>query len=578
MKIERFQIITIAVALATAIIPFIGQARGNYPDPSNSRKADYMYMEALRQKALENYTGYFTLLQRAYALDTSQTFLANDLAFLYLADGNVEEGMRLFQRHFDAAPADYYSTMTYAQMAERLGYDDAALKGWATLDSLYPNRPEIVMRHADALARGGDSTDIRRAVTMLDNLELAIGKNINVATQKSANLYSLGDTAALMAEVNDVISYAPESSSSYMFAARVFNALNMNDSARVYIDRACDLDDDSGVALAYRAAYLKQHGDSVGYDRDVFYVLANTDLDIERKSELLGDYVKTLYEDTAQRPRITQMFELMLSRNPHNTELRDMYGAYLTLIDSYNEAAEQFTIAQDLDPDNLWRALNVCSNYADAQRYDDVIRVTSDFISRFPEEPYLHSYRAAAFNMKEQYDSARVEFEHAIDIVKDNNPQLHSSFTSSIGDVLYAKGDTLGAYAMYDKALDIYSENALALNNYAYFLALSGEDLDRAESMSSRAVTLNPGSATTLDTYAWVLFLKKDYAKARDYIDRAMAAGDSDEAEIYSHAGDIYFFNGEIDKAVDFWKHALQLDPDDSLLARKVAHGTYFYK
>jgi hypothetical protein len=35
---------------------------------------------------------------------------------------------------------------------------------------------------------------------------------------------------------------------------------------------------------------------------------------------------------------------------------------------------------------------------------------------------------------------------------------------------------------------------------------------------------------------------------------------------------------GEPDKALDFWKEALALKPDDDLLARKVKHKTYFYK
>ncbi|MDE7375980.1 MAG: tetratricopeptide repeat protein, partial [Muribaculaceae bacterium] len=48
-------------------------------------------------------------------------------------------------------------------------------------------------------------------------------------------------------------------------------------------------------------------------------------------------------------------------------------------------------------------------------------------------------------------------------------------------------------------------------------------------------------------------------------------------ADVLEHAGDIYFMDGAPDKALEFWKRALALDPDNDCLARKVKHKTYFY-
>ena len=47
---------------------------------------------------------------------------------------------------------------------------------------------------------------------------------------------------------------------------------------------------------------------------------------------------------------------------------------------------------------------------------------------------------------------------------------------------------------------------------------------------------------------------------------------------MYEHAGDIYYMSGSPDEAVDFWKKALELDPGNDLLARKVKHRAYLYK
>ena len=56
----------------------------------------------------------------------------------------------------------------------------------------------------------------------------------------------------------------------------------------------------------------------------------------------------------------------------------------------------------------------------------------------------------------------------------------------------------------YDKALENNPKNYGALNNYSYYLALLGRDLDKAERMSGEVIKANPENATYLDTYAWV--------------------------------------------------------------------------
>ena len=116
------------------------------------------------------------------------------------------------------------------------------------------------------------------------------------------------------------------------------------------------------------------------------------------------------------------------------------------------------------------------------------------------------------------------------------------------------------------------------MNNCAYYLACEGKDLDKALSMIETAIAAEPENDTALDTYAWVLFKRKDYAKAREIIDRTLSLMNEPGEEVLEHAGDIYFMDGEPDKALEFWKRALKLNPDNALLAKKVRHKTYFFK
>lgn len=96
--------------------------------------------------------------------------------------------------------------------------------------------------------------------------------------------------------------------------------------------------------------------------------------------------------------------------------------------------------------------------------------------------------------------------------------------------------------------------------------------------MSARTIKEKPDDATSLDTYAWIMFKKKNYVEALAYIEKAMANSEDLSEELCHHAGDIYFMNGEPKKAVEYWEKALKYNPDNELLKRKVHHKTYFYE
>jgi Tfp pilus assembly protein PilF len=114
------------------------------------------------------------------------------------------------------------------------------------------------------------------------------------------------------------------------------------------------------------------------------------------------------------------------------------------------------------------------------------------------------------------------------------------------------------------------------LNNYAYYLSLEQTDLDKAEEMSYRTIKAEPNNATYLDTYAWILFIKGNYAEARIYIDEAMKAEEGNQSDVVvEHCGDIYYMNGEHEKAIEYWQKALELGNESEVLKKKIKLKQY---
>ncbi|MFM1930864.1 MAG: hypothetical protein RL226_167, partial [Bacteroidota bacterium] len=112
------------------------------------------------------------------------------------------------------------------------------------------------------------------------------------------------------------------------------------------------------------------------------------------------------------------------------------------------------------------------------------------------------------------------------------------------------------------------------LNNYAYYLALRGDKLNRAEELSKKSLEMKPESASFQDTYGWILFRLGRYDEARQFIERAISTGGSD-AVVLEHLGDVYFHLGDIDNALRLWNDALKSGSNERL-SRKIADRKYY--
>ncbi len=125
-------------------------------------------------------------------------------------------------------------------------------------------------------------------------------------------------------------------------------------------------------------------------------------------------------------------------------------------------------------------------------------------------------------------------------------------------------------YDAYEHSLRYNAENALVLNNYAYFLSLAGERLDEALRMAELAVRLSGSNPTYLDTQAWVLYRSGRYAEAKKIMQQAIALDGRESAELLVHYGDILLALDEKFLAETFWRKALEKGYDADQIERRI--------
>lgn len=112
------------------------------------------------------------------------------------------------------------------------------------------------------------------------------------------------------------------------------------------------------------------------------------------------------------------------------------------------------------------------------------------------------------------------------------------------------------AFPIYEKLVASNPERADYHNNYGYFLADAGVELEKAKALIGRALELQPETPAYLDSYGWVHYRLGDLEQAERYVREALRF-EPENAEKLEHLGDIYRRLGKEDVAREYWSQAM---------------------
>jgi Flp pilus assembly protein TadD len=120
--------------------------------------------------------------------------------------------------------------------------------------------------------------------------------------------------------------------------------------------------------------------------------------------------------------------------------------------------------------------------------------------------------------------------------------------------------DHVNARARYHEVLRLESDNAIALNNLAYSLAVHDKSPKEGVPFARRAYVLFPRDPRVVDTLAWIEHLSGNSAEAARLL-RNMVQRDVGLAEVHLHAAIVFAATGDLREAERQLNTALKRDP-----------------
>jgi tetratricopeptide (TPR) repeat protein len=500
----------------------------------NAQEGASHYMLASALIKMERYDDAITSSKKAYDINKENVFYAQQLAELY---------------------------------AKRRKYSEAA----QIYESLLSKSPENIQYGIELAAVYVFNDQFDKAIDTYNILEKSLGVTEEITHQKQQLYLRQNNLDKALNEGKKLIAAEPGEVSYRVELAEMLIANDRIVEAVVPLEEALKINPDEAQAHVLLADIYRRNGDVQKCNQELRLVFANPNLDADPKIRVLSGYL-TMLKTEAEFSEAISLAKQLSETHPNESRTNVIYADLLMRLDKKAEARDMYSKAARIDGSvfQVWGAILQLDG--DLNQVDSMLVHSEKALEVFPNQGMLWYSNGTAHLMKKNYKEASSSLEESRKLIKDK-PELIPIINAQLGDAYNGLGDHQKSDEAYELSLKENPDNDYVLNNYSYYLSLRKEKLDLALKMSEKLVLKNQSNPTYLDTYAWVLYIRKDYKKAKEFLEKAMVDSSGVSGTIVEHYGDVLFKLGERDNAVAQWKKAKRMGETTELLDKKIATG-----
>ena len=538
------------------------------------RKYDYFFLEAMRMKGKNEYDAAFGLLQHCLDINPTASSALYEISQYYMFLRQVPQGQVALEQAVAFAPDNYWYSQGLVSLYQQQNELDKAAALLEKMVTRFPSKQDPLFSLLDIYSRQEKYNDV---ISTLNRLEKRLGKNEQLSMEKFRIYLQMKDDKKAFQEIESLVQEYPMDMRYQVILGDVYLQNGKKQEAYDAYQKVLAVEPDNPMALFSMASYYEQTGQKELYQQQLDTLLLNKKVTSDTKISVMRQVIAENEQSSAKdSTQVIALFDRMMKQDMDDPQIPMLYSQYLLSKNMEQEAVPVLEQVVDLDPTNKAARLMLVSAAVKKEDYKQIIKVCEPGIEATPDALELYYYLAIAYHQAEQGDSVLSVCNRALEhITPDTRKEVISDFYSIMGDIYHTKKQMTEAYAAYDSALVYNSSNIGALNNYAYYLSVERGDLDKAEEMSYKTVKAEPNNSTYLDTYAWILFEKGNYAEARIYIDNAMKNDGEKSDVIVEHCGDIYFMTGDAEGALKYWKKALEMGSESKTLKQKIEKKKY---
>ncbi len=497
-------------------------------------KFDYIFQEAMRQKLANKYDAAIDLFDYCRQLDPSSGAVLYELSELYRYVKNDSLAIQSLEHACKLYPKNYWYKNKLVSFYLEQRRTDEALKNVEEMARLFPEKGEVLMMLLELYENKNDYANM---VKVLDKIEVKEGKSEQISMEKFRLFLQLNDEKRAFEEMENLADEYPNDLRYQVVIGDLYLDAGKKEEALKQFKMVEAQDPANVTLLLSMANFYHQEGDDARYQEYISKLLTHKDVDDATRGRMLGVLVRENLTTNADSTQLLSLFDKVLQEPQEHVDILELKVRYM--VTKNMPIAEVKPVLHqmlDIDPENDMARQQLLAYAIEENDTLGIVNVCKPAVEYNADDPVFYYYLGVAYFQMQEKEKAAEAFRSGLNHVEnsdnENKLQLCVNMYALLGDIYHQLGQDDKAFQAYDSCLVYKKNDAMVLNNYAYYLSLKKKDLQRAEEMSRLSNELEPDNATYLDTYAWVLFQQKRYDEAKQYMDKVVELMERDGEEM----------------------------------------------
>ncbi len=529
-----------------------------------------LFFSALHEKTIENFTLATELFNRVLQSDPANDASMFELANLKKLQNDYVNAQELLEKAVTVKPDNEWYWVALADCYEKNNDVSKLENVFNELIRLDPDKPDYYFDKANVYFLQKRYDD---ALAVYKQLEELTGVTDEIIAKRETIYLKQGKIDLAAADLQSMITANPKQIRYYLLLGELYNSNGFADKALKVLLTAEKTDPNYGqLHLALADIYRDKKNYEASFN-ELTLAFSIPDLDIEQEIKIIMGYFPK-FPDPDAKASALELSRILTVAHPDDSKAYALYGDMLLQNTKYKDAKINYKKSLELNGQVYEVQEQLIRLELGDNDIDGALKDGQNALSLFPNQAWLNYLVGVAYQQKKDFNKALSYLKTAATLETQDKDMLSQCF-SSMGDCYHSTGDNSKSDEAYEKALGYNPGNAFTLNNYAYYLSVRGVSLDKAAEMSKHSNELQPGTASFEDTYAWILFKQKKYADAKGWMEKALSHDKDHSAVQAEHYGDIIFYLGDTDGAVQNWKKAKEYGGDSPVLERKINERKY---
>jgi tetratricopeptide (TPR) repeat protein len=384
---------------------------------------------------------------------------------------------------------------------------------------------ELKTRYASALLNAGSRADANKARDLLSDIVSANASDARALYLRSQAARRLGDMAAAETDARRVIALNKRSPWGYYALAE---ALEQQHRYQAVIDeigpvvtearaRPADRSFDIGLLLphvGFAHQELGQHDKAIAAFEDAHR--------LSPKDPAVAGYLIQANIAAKRFASAVEVARTALAEHPGDLRLTRLHAQALRQSGKPDQGVAVMEDALKKHDDDPAAYIALAQLYSDVDRGAQAVKILRDAQAKFPDDNTIVFELGAVYDKQKKFPDAEAAFKELLSRDADNAP---------------------------------------ALNYLGYMLAERGERLEESVDLLKKALQIDPGNGSYLDSLGWAYFKADKLDLAEDNL-RQAADQLRTNSVIQDHYGEVLFRLGRYDEAIVAWTRALSGDGD----------------